>query len=215
MKLQLKLHGGVRAFARSALAAFGLLFTIAAIAQPSSMTQERQAASNGTFALTQEQQEIAQFVSSYRLASGDVLSVHVFSEPDLSQASIRLSDSGTIFLPTIGELGISGLTLGDVERLVVERLRGRILVNPKVSVSIEQYRPFFINGMVKAPGAYPFQPGLTVRKAVSLAGGLQERASLSKMFVIRARDPAQASVRVELATTVLPGDVITIEESFF
>lgn len=163
----------------------------------------------------QAQQEITQFVSSYRLGSGDVLSVRVFGEPDLSQSGSRLSDSGTIFLPTIGELGISGLTLGDVERLVVERLRGRILVNPKVSVSIEQYRPFFINGMVRSPGAYPFQPGLTVRKAVSLAGGLQERASLRKMFIIRAGDPAQLLQRVELATTVLPGDVVTIEESFF
>lgn len=176
---------------------------------------ERGANDDNALSPAQAQQEITQFVSSYRLGSGDVLSVRVFGEPDLSQSSSRLSDSGTIFLPTIGELGISGFTLGDVERLVVERLRGRILVNPKVSVSIEQYRPFFINGMVRSPGAYPFQPGLTVRKAVSLAGGLQERASLRKMFVIRAGDPAQLLQRVELATTVLPGDVVTIEESFF
>ncbi len=176
---------------------------------------ERSANDDNALSPAQAQQEITQFVSSYRLGSGDVLSVRVFGEPDLSQSSSRLSDSGTIFLPTIGELGISGFTLGDVERLVVERLRGRILVNPKVSVSIEQYRPFFINGMVRSPGAYPFQPGLTVRKAVSLAGGLQERASLRKMFIIRAGDPAQSLQRVELATTVLPGDVVTIEESFF
>lgn len=166
-------------------------------------------------ASAQEQQEIARFVSTYRLASGDVLSIRVFGEPDLSQPGVRLTDSGTIFLPTIGELSVSGLRLGEVERLVVERLRGRILVNPIVSVSIEQYRPFFINGMVRSPGAYPFQPGLTLRKAVSLAGGLLERASLRKMFVIRAGDPSQSLEPVEFASTVMPGDVITIEESFF
>lgn len=162
-----------------------------------------------------DQQALARFLSNYRLASGDVLSIRVFGEPDLSLSGVRLTDSGTIFLPTIGELSVSGLRLGEVESIVVERLRGRILINPNVSISIEQYRPFFINGMVRSPGAYPFQPGLTMRKAISLAGGLHERASTRKMFVIRAGDSAQAMERVDYASNVLPGDVITIEESFF
>jgi polysaccharide export outer membrane protein len=155
------------------------------------------------------------FLSAYRLGSGDVITVSVFGEPDLSHANLRLSDSGTVFLPTIGELGISGLTLGEVERRVANRLRGRILVNPKVSVTVEQYRPFFINGMVKGPGAYPYQPGLTVRKATSLAGGLHERASTRKIFVIRAEDPTLTPQRIDMDTALLPGDVVTIEESFF
>lgn len=170
--------------------------------------------SNGD-AVSNDEQALARFISNYRLASGDVLSIRVFGEPDLSLVGVRLTDSGTIFLPTIGELSVSGLRLGEVERIVVERLRGRILINPNVSISIEQYRPFFINGMVRNPGAYPFQPGLTMRKAISLAGGLHERASLRKMFVIRAGDSAQAMERVDYASIVLPGDVITIEESFF
>jgi polysaccharide export outer membrane protein len=72
-----------------------------------------------------------------------------------------------------------------------------------------------MNGMVKSPGAFPYQPGLTVRKAVSLAGGLQDRASMRKMFVIRGDDSAQKSEKVDMETRVFPGDVITIEESFF
>lgn len=161
------------------------------------------------------QEEVQGFLSAYRLGSGDVITVSVFGEPDLSHANLRLSDSGTVFLPTIGELGISGLTLGEVERRVANRLRGRILVNPKVSVTVEQYRPFFINGMVKGPGAYPYQPGLTVRKATSLAGGLHERASTRKIFVIRAEDPTLTPQRIDMDTALLPGDVVTIEESFF
>jgi polysaccharide biosynthesis/export protein VpsN len=159
--------------------------------------------------------QVSQFLSTYRLGSGDVLSVRVFGEPELSSTGIRLTDSGTVFLPTIGELKVGGLTLGEIEKLVGDRLRGRILINPRVSVSVEQYRPFFINGMVKSPGAYPYQPGLTVRKATSLAGGLQERASLRKIFVIRADDAKQNSVKVDIDTRVFPGDIITIEESFF
>jgi len=60
---------------------------------------------------------------------------------------------------------VLGRTLGDLEAIVVKGLKGRILVNPKVSVQIDEYRPFYVNGMVEKPGGYPFQPGLTVRKA--------------------------------------------------
>lgn len=161
------------------------------------------------------EQRITQFLSVYRLGPGDVLTVRVFGEPDLSIASAKLTDSGTIFLPMLGEMLVGGLTLGQIEHTVVERLRGRILVNPKVSVSVDQYRPFFINGMVRSPGAYPYQPGLTVRKASSLAGGLQERASLKKIFVIRASDPQQLSQRIQFDDIIYPGDIVTVEESFF
>lgn len=159
--------------------------------------------------------EVKQFLSSYRMGTGDIISIRVFGEPDLSVSNLRLTEVGTIFLPTIGETKVGGLTLTEVERAVTDRLRGRILVNPRVSVSVEQYRPFFINGMVKAPGAYPYQPGLTVRKASSLAGGLHERASLRKIFVIRADDPNQTQERIGIDSVVFPGDIVTIEESFF
>lgn len=159
--------------------------------------------------------EVSQFLSTYRMGTGDVISIRVFGEPDLSVSNVRLTEVGTIFLPTLGETKVGGLTLTEVERAVADRLRGRILVNPRVSVSVEQYRPFFINGMVRSPGAYPYQPGLTVRKASSLAGGLHERASLRKIFVIRADDPSQKQERIGIDSVVFPGDIVTIEESFF
>jgi len=54
-----------------------------------------------------------------------------------------------------------------------------------------------------------------VRKAVSVAGGFTERASKEKIFVIRDKDKNAKAVKVELDTPVLPGDIITVEESFF
>jgi polysaccharide biosynthesis/export protein VpsN len=157
----------------------------------------------------------SQFLSVYKLGAGDVVSIRVFGEDDLSREKIRLTDTGSIFMPGLGELTVRGKTLGEVEKLVVDGLRGRILVNPKVSVSVEEYRPFFINGMVDKPGGYPFQPGLTVRKAASLAGGFKERASLNKLFLIRGDDPQQKQFKAELNTPVFPGDIVTVEESFF
>lgn len=159
--------------------------------------------------------EVSQFLSTYRMGPGDVISIRVFGEPDLSVSNLRLTEVGTVFLPTLGETKVGGMTLGEVEKAVADRLRGRILINPRVSVTVEQYRSFFMNGMVKSPGAYPYQPGLTVRKATSLAGGLHERASERKIFVIRSDDPTQQQQNITLDTVVYPGDIVTIEESFF
>jgi len=154
--------------------------------------------------------------SAYRLASGDVISVRVFNEPEFTQERVRLTDAGTMSFPILGELPVLGRTVSEFEALITERLKGRILVNPQVTVWIEQYRPFFINGMVERPGAYPFLPGLTVRKAASIAGGFRERASMNRIFVQRENEPAGSKPqRVNLDAEIGPGYTITVEESFF
>lgn len=93
--------------------------------------------------------------------------------------------------------------------------KGRYLLNPQVTIAIEEYRNFFVNGMVEKPGGYPFSPGLTVRKAISIAGGFKERASRDKINIIRDDDPNQSPRKVDLNSPVSPGDILTIEESFF
>ncbi len=154
-------------------------------------------------------------LSSYTLGAGDVISIRVLGEEEFTKQEIRLTDAGTIFYPAVGEIRINGTTLGELERIITNGLRGRILVNPRVSVEINTYRPFFFTGMVKNPGSFPYQPGLTVRKAASLAGGFEERASLKKIFVIREGDRTQTPQRIELDAPVGPGDLVTVEESFF
>lgn len=169
----------------------------------------------GDYALNQQAATRVSALSSYKLAAGDVISIRVLGEDDFTREKIRLTDAGTISFPTIGEIKVLGRTVGDLEAIIVAGLKGRILVNPKVSVQIDEYRPFYVNGMVDKPGGYPFQPGLTVRKAVSLAGGFKERASPSKIFVIREDDPSQKAQKVDLNTFIGPGDILTVEESFF
>lgn len=154
-------------------------------------------------------------LSSYKLAPGDVITIRVFGEEDLSKEKIRLSDAGTIPYPVLGEVRARGFTIGEIEREITNGLRGRYLVNPQVSVHIEEYRPFYINGMVEKPGGYPYQPGLTILKASSLAGGFRERASMTKIFIIREGDASQRPQKAELGTPVYPGDTIAVEESFF
>ena len=160
-------------------------------------------------------QDDADAVSKYPLGTGDVISITVFGEDDLKREKIRLTDAGTISYPVLGELPVRGKTIGDLEKMVTEGLRGRYLVNPRVSVTIDEYRPFFINGQVEKGGSYPYQPGLIVRKAVTIAGGFKERASPSKIFVVREGDPSNTPVKVDLNAPIYPGDMVTVEESFF
>jgi polysaccharide export outer membrane protein len=154
-------------------------------------------------------------ISNYRLGSGDVISIQVLGEDDLKRERIRLSDAATISYPILGEIKLFGKTVAELETLIRDGLTGRYLVNPQVTVTIVEYRSFYINGQVERPGGYPFIPGLTVRKAVSLAGGFKERASKEKIFVIRDDDRSQTSKRVSQDEQVNPGDIITVEESFF
>jgi protein involved in polysaccharide export with SLBB domain len=154
-------------------------------------------------------------LSNYRLGSGDVISIQVLGEDDLKREKIRLSDAATISYPILGEIRLFGKTVAELETLIRTGLTGRYLINPQVTVTIVEYRSFYINGQVEKPGGYQYIPGLTVRKAVSLAGGFRERASKEKIFVIRDNDPKKISTRVTQDETVHPGDIITVEESFF
>jgi polysaccharide export outer membrane protein len=159
--------------------------------------------------------DVASLLSTYKLAAGDVITIRVFGEDDLSREKIRLSDAGTIPYPVLGEVRARGLTIGEIEKSITAGLNGRYLVNPRVSITIEEYRPFYINGMVERPGGYPFQPGLTVLKASSLAGGFKERASFSKITIIREGDLTSRPQKAEINSPVNPGDTVFIEESFF
>lgn len=153
--------------------------------------------------------------AQYRLASGDVIRIIVYGESDLSVEKLRLTDAGTFSYPFIGEVKAQGKTSAEIEQLIVTELKGDYLVDPRVSVSILEYREFFISGEVKTPGGYPFQPGLTLRRAVALAGGLTERASVNRISIIRDNNGTRSNAAATLDTLLKPGDTITIDQGFF
>jgi polysaccharide export outer membrane protein len=154
-------------------------------------------------------------LSTYKLGAGDVISIRVLGEDDLKRDHVKLSDAGTLSFPVLGEVRVKGMTLGALEDYITKGLKGRYLLNPQVTVSIDEYRNFYVNGMVEKPGGYPYSPGLTVRKAVSIAGGFKERAARDKINVIHDDDPRQTPHKVDLSAVLLPGDILTVEESFF
>jgi len=152
--------------------------------------------------------------SSYRLGTGDRIQIRVFGEPDLS-VETRIGDDGIIVYPFLGELNLIGMTARELESRLVNGLKPGYLVNPTVTVSLLEYRNFFIFGAVNSPGGYPFQPGLSVRQAVALAGGFTERASRNRIEVVRDSDSSRNERSIGLNDAIHPGDTVTVRESFF
>ena len=153
--------------------------------------------------------------AEYRIGAGDVIAIQVFGQPDLSPR-IKVGERGTVAYPFLGDIQVAGRTSREVEQTLLEGLKGPYLVDPRISVTIAEYRPIYVNGEVKQVGGFPWEPGLTVRKAISLAGGLGERASSRKIYLVPENaTPGTERQRVDLDHPVAPGDIITVEESFF
>jgi polysaccharide export outer membrane protein len=153
--------------------------------------------------------------TQYSLGAGDLIRITVFEEEDLSFDELLVGDRGVISYPFLDEIKVEGNSTKELEQKIIDGLIGDYLIDPKVTVSIIEYRNFYVNGEVEDPGGFPFKPGLSVRKAISLAGGLTDRASKSNIFIVHDDDNEKTPNRVTLNSRVKPGDSITIEQSFF
>jgi polysaccharide biosynthesis/export protein ExoF len=124
----------------------------------------------------------------YLLGPMDKLHIRV-AEWQSAEATVRewssisgeytVAPSGAISIPFIGELEASGKTTSEIAILIGDELQQTLglLSRPDASVELAEFRPIFVAGDVQTPGRYPFEPGLSVLKAVSLAGGLRRAAS--------------------------------------
>ncbi|UPW18392.1 polysaccharide export protein [Agarivorans sp. TSD2052] len=153
-------------------------------------------------------------IQEYRLAAGDTFRVIVYGEPELHMET-RLADDGYIRYPFLGKIKAKDMTLTELQLLIQSGLSGDYLVDPMVQVTMVEYRPFFINGEVARPGAYPYQPGLTVNRAITLAGGFSERAGKSKITIQAEGASPDQQQRVTLEDRVSAGDVLNVPQSFF
>ena len=138
----------------------------------------------------------------------------VYGEDDLS-GEFELDGSGTISMPLIGAVTLGNQVLTSAETLIVEKLADGYLVNPRVSIEVLNYRPFYILGEVKEPGSYAYVSGMTVLNAVALASGFTYRASESKIEVTRKVNGEEVEMRIDITAAVLPGDIIRVPERFF
>lgn len=150
----------------------------------------------------------------YVLGSGDRIKITVYEEPDLSGDFI-IDDRGQLSMPVIDEVNAAGLTIAEVRTLVREAFSRTLLVNPKVSAEISEYKPYFIFGEIASPGRYPSYPDLSVYNAIASAGGLTYRANRKFVFIKHADREDELKYELKPGLAVLPGDTIRVGERFF
>lgn len=151
---------------------------------------------------------------AYRLGPSDKVRVTVFGEPDLS-GEFLISGTGIVALPLVGGVAVGGSTIPEAEAKLADRLKQGFLNNPRVSVEVLNFRPFYILGEVNNPGSYPYVDGMTVLNAVALGGGYTYRADKKDIKIRREVNGATKEIRVPQETTVMPGDVVEVGERFF
>ena len=155
----------------------------------------------------------AEATTSYTLGSGDRLKVVVFGEDDLS-GELEVDGTGAIAMPLIGTVQAGGNSVRQLEEQIAVLLSDGYLINPRVSVEVLNYRPFYIIGEVQKPGEYPYRAGMTVINAVGIAGGFTFRADEKDIVISRGGDSAVPSAAGR-ETIVNPGDVVRVKERFF
>lgn len=123
--------------------------------------------------------------NEYTLATGDTINVRVFEQPDFS-GPCRIRPDGRISLPIAGEILAAGRHPAQLRDEIEARLKA-VIVNPRVSVSIEQPAPITVSmlGEVGTKGNLSFEPPVTMLQALAQAGGLTDFADKSAIFVIR------------------------------
>ena len=152
--------------------------------------------------------------SDYLLGVGDSIEIVVYGEKDLT-TKVKIARSGLISFPFLDDIQVIGLSMKEVEDKIHAGLLGDYLINPQVSISIVEYRPFFIHGQVVRPGGFPYQEDLRLDKAIALAGGLTNRASKVDWIITRTVKGKPVTVEANIATLIPPAALLTIAPSFF
>ena len=150
-------------------------------------------------------------ISSYRLGPGDTLQIRVLGADELN-GQYLVQDDGTVRLLMAGAVPAAGLTAEQVQTKIENALKaGRYLTQPRVTVVVMNYRPYFILGEVSSPGAYPYVNGMRVGSAVAAAGGFTYRAD--QKFVIITRNGED--YRADFMTFIRPDDIIRANKCYY
>lgn len=151
---------------------------------------------------------------SYRLGAGDKLQIDVFNQAELS-GEYTLDGDGRFSMHLIGKVEAAGLTVTELETLLIGSLKPDYLVNPRVSVQVQNYRPYYLIGEVLGTGPFAYVDGMTYMTAVAIAGGFTYRAKKNHVYVIRAADTQREELKLDINEKVLPGDIIRVAERMF
>lgn len=150
----------------------------------------------------------------YILGPGDKLKLTVFEEAELS-GDYTIDGSGFVRLPLIGQVRASGLNATQLEASIASSLSRGYLKQPRVSVQVATYRPFYIIGAVAKPGEYPYVNNMNALNAIALAGGYTPSAVESSIYIRREGSNTEVKMPVDRSTQIRPGDVVRVNTTLF
>lgn len=168
----------------------------------------------GPVSETEQKAIIAASTASPKLQAGEKIRVTVYGEASLS-GDYQIDPAGFVSLPLAGTVRAAGLTQTELEQELARRFRTEYLRNPKVTVTVSEFKPFYIIGEIEKPGAYPYTSGLNVLSAIAIAGGTTYRASKSTILI---QHPGEAGLREYPLTSsipIFPGDIIRVPQRYF
>jgi polysaccharide export outer membrane protein len=157
----------------------------------------------------------------YRLRAGDVVSVAVFGEEELSSRAVTLDERGNVLLPLIGELAAAGRSAAELRDDIAAAYGARYLRDPVVTVAVEEARSQLVTveGQVEQPGAFPYAEGQTLLSALALARSPTELAALSDVAVFRTVEGRRFGGRFDVRAiragampdlALQPGDLVVV-----
>ncbi len=155
---------------------------------------------------------ISETEQEHILAPGDTISLRVFGERDLSLQNVRIPQSGQVSFPLVGPIEVAGKRIEQVEQQLRDVLSQGYVNNPRLSVTIDSYRPIFVLGAAATIGSFPFSEGLTVAKAIAVAGGAKFSARKDGVNVLRDGEIVEEGLSINSQLRVLSGDIISIDE---
>lgn len=157
------------------------------------------------------------------LEPGDLLIINVWGEKDLT-GQYQVSGKGTLDFPLVGRLNVNNLTPSELASLLTKKLSKGMLKNPQVSIYVPSYtqkRYFVIWGQVHKPGTYPYSEGMSIIRAISLAGGMSAIADIKGVTITRIVDGVSKTFTVPVIEgnpshyPIQIGDVIFVPERYF
>ena len=139
----------------------------------------------------------------YRIGPGDVLKITVYGHEDLTRPAVVAAD-GRMPFPLIGEVQVSGLTPTEIEARLRQLLGKDYLVDPQVSVTVQEYRSqkVFVLGEAEKPGTYPLTGRVTLLDVLSQAGGPSKTAGQQVVIVRFPRSEAPVAPGTAGSTTL-------------
>lgn len=147
----------------------------------------------------------------YLLDTGDGLRVNVYGDDELS-GTYRVDDRGMIAFPLVGPIYARGGTTQQAASRIASALADGYMRSPNVAVEVVEYRPFFIQGEVGASGQYPYVYGMTIRAAISTAGGFSDTANRDQAIIYRRQGKQMAKGVVDMDFPIYPGDTVVIQD---